>query len=241
MPFSNYIMSIQPPKPFKPPTDMDPYDGSTDPQEHLDAFKSRMVLTGASDPIKCRAFPIMMKKAALKWFNSLARRSINRFSNLSSIFLAYFTARKFKLKMISSLLRISQWQGESLQDFLERYNAKMLLVEESQTQATVLTLLNGLRPWPFKSLLSKHPARTLEEIQMRVEKYIFLEEIEKATTNLGRNQAEEKHASQEERSRRELSSRAVTTTSTPPSMYPSLICSKKSNKWRDSLSQNPQK
>ena len=41
-----------------------------DPQEHMDTFKSRMALVGASDPIRCNAFLIMLKKVALKWFNS---------------------------------------------------------------------------------------------------------------------------------------------------------------------------
>ena len=70
-PFSDYIMGTQPSKGFKSPSDMEPYDGSSDPQEHMDAFKSRMALAGVSDPIKCRAFPITLKKAALKWLNLL--------------------------------------------------------------------------------------------------------------------------------------------------------------------------
>ena len=41
MHFSEYTMSVNLPKGFKPPTDMEPYDGSFDPQEHMDAFKSR--------------------------------------------------------------------------------------------------------------------------------------------------------------------------------------------------------
>ena len=97
-------MGAQPPKGFKPPSDMEPYDGSSDPYEHIDAFKSRMALAGVSDPIKCRAFPITLKKAVLKWFNLLPSRSINRFSDLSSLFLAHFTTKKFKPKPVSSLL-----------------------------------------------------------------------------------------------------------------------------------------
>ena len=86
MPFSDYIMSVKLPRGFKPSIDMEPYDGSFDPQEHMDAFKSRTALAGASDLVKCRASPIMLKKAALKWFNSLPLRSIGKFSNLQSLF-----------------------------------------------------------------------------------------------------------------------------------------------------------
>ena len=108
MPFSEYIMSVKLPRRFKPSTDMEPYDGSSDPQEHMDAFKSRMALAGASDPMRCRAFPITLKKAALKWFNSLPSRSICKFSDLQSHFLAHFMTRRFKPKLVTSLLGLSQ-------------------------------------------------------------------------------------------------------------------------------------
>ena len=191
-PFSDYIIGTQPPKGFKPPSNMEPYDESSDPQEHMDAFKSRMALAGVSNPSKCRAFPITLKKAALKWFNSLPPRSINRLSDLSSLFLAHFTTKKFKPKPVSSLLGLHQCHGESLRDFLERYNAETLFVEELQTQAAILTLLNGLRPGPFKTSLSKRPPRSPEEIHIRAKKYIFLEETEKATANSGRHQSDKK-------------------------------------------------
>ena len=185
-PFSDFIMQTQPPKGFKPPSDMETYDGSTDPQEHMDAFKSRMALARVSDLVRCRAFPITLKKATLKWFNSLPPRSMNQFSDLASIFLAHFTTKRFKLKPVYSLLGLHQRQNESLR-VLERYNAETLLVNELQTQAAILTLLNGLRPRPFKTSLSKRRAESPEEIQTRVKKYIFMEETEKAITNPGRH------------------------------------------------------
>ena len=85
----------------------------------MDSFKSRIALAGVSDPVKCRTFPITLKKAALKCFNSLLPRSINRFFDLSSLFLGHFTTKKFKPKPVSSLLELHQRHGKSLQDFLE--------------------------------------------------------------------------------------------------------------------------
>ena len=80
----------------------------------MDAFKSRMTLVEASNLVKCPAFMITLKKATLKWFNSLPPRSINRFFDLPSLFLAHFTTRKFKSKPVFSLLGTSQGQSESL-------------------------------------------------------------------------------------------------------------------------------
>ena len=53
MPFSDYFMGTQPSKGFKPPFDMELYDGSTNPQERMDAFKLRMALAKVSNPVNC--------------------------------------------------------------------------------------------------------------------------------------------------------------------------------------------
>ena len=173
---------------------MELYKGSMDLQEHLDAFKSMMTLAVASNPIKCMALKITLKKQLSSGL-TLRLRSINKFSNLSSRFLSYFTTQRFKTKSVSSLLGIFQCQGELLRDYLESFNAETLLVEDLNTQVAVLTLLNGLCPESFKDLLSKRPAKIMDEIQMRVKKYIYLEEIQKATVNRGKNQGASKSSS----------------------------------------------
>ena len=54
-------------------------------------------------------------------------------------------------------------------------------MKELQTQTTLLTLINSLRPGPCKDSLLKKPARIMDEIQECIEKYIYLEET-RATT-----------------------------------------------------------
>ena len=134
----------------------------------------------------------MLKKAALKWFNSLPSRSICKFSNLQSRFLAHFTTHRFKPKPVSSLLGLSQWQGVPVRNFLERFNIETLPVEELETQVVVLTLLNELRLGAFKDSLSKWPTKTMDEISIRMERYIYLEETQRATASSVKYQAEKK-------------------------------------------------
>ena len=93
------------PKKVQAPTNLESYEGSMVPQEHMDAFKYRMTLARASDLIKFRAFPITLKKMALKWFNSLPLRSINKFSDLASQFLAIFHYYKVQAKIDNRLAR----------------------------------------------------------------------------------------------------------------------------------------
>ncbi|MED6112685.1 hypothetical protein PIB30_063817 [Stylosanthes scabra] len=110
-PFSLAILSEELPKKFKYPTDMEPYDGSSDPKHHLDAFDNRMVLLNASDATKCKAFSVTFKKDALTLFNSLAPGSIKSFSDLSGGFLKNFTTRRRLPKTCLNLYSIEEGQS----------------------------------------------------------------------------------------------------------------------------------
>ncbi|MED6111316.1 hypothetical protein PIB30_051308 [Stylosanthes scabra] len=72
-PFSSHILAEEILKKFRYPVEIEPYDGTTDPKHHLDAFENRMLLVNASDAIQCKAFTITLKKDALTWFNALLR------------------------------------------------------------------------------------------------------------------------------------------------------------------------
>ncbi|MED6126348.1 hypothetical protein PIB30_077587 [Stylosanthes scabra] len=63
-PFSSHILAEELPKKFRCPVEIEPYDGTTDPKHHLDAFENRMLLVNASDAIQCKVFTITLKKDA---------------------------------------------------------------------------------------------------------------------------------------------------------------------------------
>ena len=62
------------------------YDGSKDPLDHLESFKTLMHLQGVANKIMCRAFPTMLKGLARIWFNRLMPNSIGTFKELSAQF-----------------------------------------------------------------------------------------------------------------------------------------------------------
>ena len=159
--------------------------------------------------------PNYLEKVALKWFNSLPPRSISRFSELSSLFLAYFPTRKFKPKLVSSLLGISQRQEKSLRDFLEQYNAETLLVEEGQTQPAVL-IAKRVTTWTFQELVIQEACPNPRGNPDESREMHFPEETEKGTANPGRNQANKKVANQDECPRKETCLRVSKSTSIPP-------------------------
>ena len=60
------------------------YDGSKDPLDHLELFKTFMHLQGVPDEIICQAFPTTLKGPARIWFSRLSPNSIGTFKELSA-------------------------------------------------------------------------------------------------------------------------------------------------------------
>ena len=68
---------------------MENYNENKDPLDHLDSFKTLMHLSGVTDEIMCRAFPITLKGPARIWFSRLTPNSISTFKELSAQFASH--------------------------------------------------------------------------------------------------------------------------------------------------------
>jgi len=105
---------------WKNPT-LDKYDGTTDPDEHVDAYVTQVSLYITEDALLCRVFPSSLKGATLSWFTRLSAHSIDCFDTLVRKFGAQFaTSRPHHLTSIA-LVNIRQEKKESLQTFMERF------------------------------------------------------------------------------------------------------------------------
>ena len=60
------------------------YDGSKDPLDHLESFKTLIHLQGVPGDIICQAFLITLKGPARIWFSRLTPNSIGTFKELSA-------------------------------------------------------------------------------------------------------------------------------------------------------------
>ena len=62
---------------------MESYEGSGSPVDHVCAYKSWMALTTNLDELYCLAFPSTLKGLTNQWFHSLKPRSVSSFDQLS--------------------------------------------------------------------------------------------------------------------------------------------------------------
>ena len=70
-PFTNTIIEVPLPDKWKG-FNRDRYDGSTDPDEHIDAYTTHMSLYTSDDAVLCRVFPTYLKGATISWFIKLS-------------------------------------------------------------------------------------------------------------------------------------------------------------------------
>ncbi|GKV48101.1 hypothetical protein SLEP1_g54937 [Rubroshorea leprosula] len=111
---------------------LETYDGTKDPDDHLHAFYSCMQAQNASNALMCKIFP--------------------------------------------STLRVKQRDGESLKNFMSRFNDAVLEVNSFDQAVGITAVISGLGHERFRDSLLKHPATTFSEVNDRSLKFITVEE-----------------------------------------------------------------
>jgi hypothetical protein len=149
---------------------IEPYDGTTDPEEHLGKFHAHMLLYGfrITDGIQCRAFSCTLTGVAIRWFFSLKPYSINNFSQLSKAFLSRFVLSKTYPKLPTTLKCLKQRTDESLQDYLYRFNQEAVQVDNLSDELCISLIEAGLKPRSFKESLVAKPLLNLDDLWKRV-------------------------------------------------------------------------
>ena len=88
-PFTNEVLNHPlPPKFYLP--QLESYDGSKDPLDHIESFKTLMLLHMTPDKVICREFLTTLKGAARVWFSKIPLGTIADFEQLSKGFVRHF-------------------------------------------------------------------------------------------------------------------------------------------------------
>ncbi|XP_057452592.1 uncharacterized protein LOC130744422 [Lotus japonicus] len=112
----------------------------------------------------------------MAWFTTLPCGSITNFRDFSSKFLVQFSASKIKQVTIDDLYNVRQSEGETLKQYVRRFNAASVKIEESEPHACARAFKNGLLLGKLNSKLSHKPTRSMAEVRARANTYILDEE-----------------------------------------------------------------
>ena len=120
------------------------FDGTKDPIDHLNTYKTRMELHGYQDPMQCKAFSIMLKGSTLAWFNKLPPTSISSFRELSIAFVSHFIGAQMYKKPSYYLLIVKQGPQENLRSYVQRFNSESLNVDIPDEKFSIIAFIIGL-------------------------------------------------------------------------------------------------
>ncbi|XP_043710285.1 uncharacterized protein LOC122659212 [Telopea speciosissima] len=153
------------------------YGGMTDPEDHLESFKSVMLFQGASDAIMCRAFPSTLKGSVRQWFACLRPLLVTSFMELGRAFIANFMSSRVYRKTATNLLAIRQHSNEMLRAFLTRVNNEASEVWDLDPIVKFQALHSGIRDVELKKSLNMEEPADMYDLFSHCEKHINLAKV----------------------------------------------------------------
>ncbi|GKU89881.1 hypothetical protein SLEP1_g3957 [Rubroshorea leprosula] len=171
----NTNITLEPyPAGFKIPQ-LETYDGTKDLDDHLHAFYSCMQAQNAFDALMCKIFPSTLRGNA-RCYYSLPPRSISSSSEMASAFAIKFSSKRLIRKTTFELMGVKQRDGESLKNYMSRFNDAVLEVISFNQAVGIAAVTQGLQHERFRDSLIKYPATTFNEVNDRSLKFITAEE-----------------------------------------------------------------
>ncbi|XP_075640311.1 uncharacterized protein LOC142612066 [Castanea sativa] len=174
-PFTAPITSFPLPPKFRMPQ-VEAYDGSKDPLDHLESFKTLMHLQGVANEIMCRAFSTTLRGPTRVWYSRLTPNSINTFKELSTQFASHFIEEHRYKKSTACLMNIKQRKDETVRSYITRFNKETLSIDEANDKMLVATFTNGLRKGKFLFFLYKNDPKTMSDVLYKATKYMNAED-----------------------------------------------------------------
>nr|KYP47294.1 hypothetical protein KK1_031088 [Cajanus cajan] len=158
------------------PLHLDRYDGTTDPDEHIDLYTTHINLYTNNDAILCRVFPTSLKGAALNSYTHLPTESIDSFDTLVRRFTAQYATSRPHHVTSAALASLRQNDDEPPRAFMERFAATSVKIRNLNPEVALHAMLMALKLGPFVDSLCRESPRDMDELRARAAGYIRMEE-----------------------------------------------------------------
>ena len=146
-----------------------------DPEVHLTAFHTQMMLSEGSDAVHCKMFMSTLSGIVMEWFVSLPEGHVTSFHQFSKLFTEQYNVNRAPIVVSYDLFDVRQYQGESLKDYLNRFGAQVVILPSKDEDMLAHAFKKGVLPGPFsESFIKSHPS-TFAEIRRRAVAHIVAE------------------------------------------------------------------
>ncbi|XP_059627531.1 uncharacterized protein LOC132270371 [Cornus florida] len=124
-----------------------------------------------------RVFPTSLTGVVLEWFRNRPHKSIPDYVTLCTMFLAQYCGNKKQKKSIASLFTVRQKRGETLQDFLSKFNMDASEIADCHPVTAIETFkLAMIQGTKFHTSLVKYSPPDMQTLNARAQIYIWLKE-----------------------------------------------------------------
>ncbi|GJZ29780.1 reverse transcriptase domain-containing protein, partial [Tanacetum coccineum] len=162
-PFTTRIQHFDFPR-TRMPSHVKTYDGSGDPEDHIKLFQSAAKTERWAMPTWCHMFNSTLTGNARVWFDKLPKESIDSYEDLRAAFRENYRQQTKHIKDPVEIHHIKQRDGESTEDFMERYKEEVLDVEGAPECMKISGFMHGItHPELIKRLYERIP-RSMDEM-----------------------------------------------------------------------------
>ncbi|GJW68045.1 putative reverse transcriptase domain-containing protein [Tanacetum coccineum] len=140
------------------------YDGSGDPEDHLKLFHAAAKTERWAMPTWCHMFNSMLTGNARVWFDKLPRESIDSYEDLRTAFRENNLQQTKYIKDPVEIHHIKQRDGESTEDFMERYKVEILDVEGASECMKISEFMHDITHTELIKRLYKKIPRSMDEM-----------------------------------------------------------------------------
>ncbi|GKA71000.1 reverse transcriptase domain-containing protein [Tanacetum coccineum] len=163
-PFMPRIRYFDLPKRIRMPSHVKTYDGSEDPEDHLNIFQAATKVEWWAMPTWCHMFNLTLTENARVWFDDLLPESIDSYDDLKEAFLANYLQQKKCIKDPIEIHHIKQREGESTEDFVRRFKIESRDVKGAPKVMRISGFMHGITNPELIKRLHDKISKSVDEI-----------------------------------------------------------------------------
>nr|GEW73684.1 reverse transcriptase domain-containing protein [Tanacetum cinerariifolium] len=123
-------------------------------------------------PTWCHMFNSTLIGAARVWFDELSPKSIDGYKDMKVAFLSYFMQQKKYVKDPVEIHNIKQQEGETLEDFMERFKIETRRMKGAPECMRIFEFMHGINNPELTKRLNEHVPKTMEEMTIATTAFI---------------------------------------------------------------------
>nr|GEU68219.1 hypothetical protein [Tanacetum cinerariifolium] len=171
-PFTPRISNFESSRKTRMPNNVKTYDGTGDPEDHVKIFQAAAQVERWAMPTWCHMFNSTLIGAARVWFDELPPESIDSYKDLKAAFLAYFMQQKKYGKDPVEIHDIKQKDGETIEDFMERFKVETERVKGAPECMRISGFMHGMNNPELTKRINEHVPKTMNEMMITTTTFI---------------------------------------------------------------------